>query len=89
MTKEQRKIKELTAQVETLTKQLEEEKRGKDYYSREYDTFKRELDEMHYTLDVLDVPRKAPGQMYDDLQLSARMTLFVAGVRASTCNKEN
>lgn len=88
MPKEQRKIKELTAQVEDLTKQLEEVKSNKDYYSKEYNKFKAELDEMHYTFDALAVPRKAPGQQYSELTLSTRMTLYLSGVRENVKDKE-
>ncbi len=88
MTKEQRKIKELTAQVEDLTKQLEEVKSSKDYYSKEYSVLQKELEEMHYTFDALAVPRKASGQKYYDLKLSTRMTLYVAGIRENVKDKE-
>ena len=89
MTKEQRKIKELIAQVETLTKQLEEVESNKDYYSKEHSKLQKELEELHYTFDALSVPRKAPGQQYSTLTLSARMTLYIAGIRDKTENKEN
>lgn len=82
MTKEQRKIKELTAQVEDLTKKLTEEKGNRDYYSREYSKAQDELRELHTTFDLLNVPKKNPSQSYSfELSLSSRMTLYVAGVR--------
>ena len=89
MTKEQRKIKELTVQVEELTKQLEKVKSDKEYYSREHSKLQKELEEMHFTFDALAVPRKAPGQQYSELTLSTRMTLYVAGIRENTGNKED
>lgn len=88
MTKEQRKIKELTAQVTALTKELEGVKSNRDYYYKEHDKLQKELEEMHYTFDALAVPRKAPGQQYSDLTLSTRMTLYIAGVRDNTSNEE-
>lgn len=88
MTKEQRKIKELIAQVGDLTKKVEDVKSSRDYYSKEYDKFKAELDEMHYTFDALAVPRKAPGQQYSELKLSTRMTLYLSGVRENVKDKE-
>ena len=88
MTKEQRKIKELIAQVEDLTKKVEDAKSSRDYYSKEYDKFKAELDEMHYTFDALAVPRKAPGQQYSELTLSTRMALYLSGVRENVKDKE-
>lgn len=89
MTKEQRKIKELTAQVEERTKQLEDLKSKSDYYYKEYDKLQKESEALHYTFDALAVPRKAPGQQYSDLSLSTRMTLYIAGVRGNTENKED
>ena len=89
MTKEQRRIKELIAQVEDLTKKFEDAKSSSDYYSKEYDKFRAELDEMHYTFDALDVPRKAPEQQYSELKLSTRMTLYLSGVRENIKDKEH
>ena len=88
MTKEQRKIKELIAQVADLTKKFEDAKYSSDYYSKEYDKFKAELDEMHYTFDALAVPRKAPGQYYSELRLNTRMTLYLLGIRENVKAKE-
>lgn len=89
MTKEQRKIKELIAQVEDLTKKLEDVKSSRSYYAKEYDKFRAELDEMHYTFDALAVPRKAPGQQYSELKLSTRMALYLSGVRENIKDKED
>lgn len=82
MTKEQRRIKELTAQVEDLTKKLLDEKSNKEYYSKEYSKVQEELRELHATFDLLNVPKKNSSQTYaSELSLSNRMTLYVAGVR--------
>ncbi len=82
MTKDQRKIKELTVQVEDLTKQLASEKSSKEYYSKECSKVQDELRELHVTFDLLGVPRKNASQSYSsELSLSNRMTLYVAGVR--------
>lgn len=89
MTKEQRKIKDLTAQVEDLTKKLEQEKSSKEYYSRECSKAQDELRELHATFDLLGVPRKNSSESYpSELRLSNRMTLYVAGVRESIKDKE-
>lgn len=90
MTKEQRKIKELIAQVEDLTKKFEEVKSNKDYYAKEYSKAHDELKELHATFDLLGVPRKNSSESYaSELSLSNRMTLYVAGVRESVKDKEN
>ena len=82
MTKEQRKIKELTAQVEDLNKKLADEKSNKEYYYKEYSKAHDELKELHATFDLLGVPRKNSSESYAaELSLSNRMTLYVAGVR--------
>lgn len=88
MTKEQRKIKELTVQVEELTKKLEEVKSSRDYYAKEHAKLQNEPEEMHYTFDALAVPRNAPGQQYSELKLSTRMTLYVSGVQENVKDKE-
>lgn len=89
MTKEQRKIKDLTAQVEDLTKKLEEEKSAKNYWSDRYCATDKELSELHTTFDVLGVPRRTNARDYaPDLSLSNRMTLYVAGVREGVKDKE-
>ena len=82
MTKEQRKIKELTAQLEDLTKKLAEEKSSKEYYCKECSKAQDELRELHTTFDLLNVPKKNASQAYaSELSLSSRMTLYVAGIR--------
>lgn len=89
MTKDQRKIKDLTTQVEDLTKKLESEKSSKEYYSREYSKAQDELRELHATFDLLGVPRKNSSETYaSELSLSNRMTLYVAGVREHVKDKE-
>lgn len=90
MTKEQRKIKELTAQVEDLTKKLADEKSNKEYYYKEYSKAYDELRELHDTFDLLSVPRKNSSNSYSaELSLSNRMTLYVAGVREDVKAKED
>lgn len=85
MTKEQRKIKELTAANEQLTKDLAEAKSSKTYWADEHNKIQRELNELHDTFDLLGVPRKKQTKDYaPDLSLSNRMTLYVAGVKAKT-----
>ena len=89
MTKEQRKIKELTAQVEDLTKKFEEVNSHKDYYAKEYSKAYDELKELHTTFDLLGVPRKNSSESYaSELSLSNRMTLYIAGVREPVKDKE-
>lgn len=89
MTKEQRKIKELTTANEQLQKDLAEAKSSKDYWSKEYSDIKREMDELHDTFDLLGVPRKKQTKDYaPDFSLSNRMTLYVAGVKANTINND-
>lgn len=89
MTKEQRKIKELTVANEQLQKDLAEAKSSKDYWCKEHTNIKRELDELHDTFDLLGVPRKKPSKDYSpDLTLSNRMTLYVAGVKAKTIDDD-
>ena len=89
MTKEQRKIKELTAANEQLQKDLAEAKSSKDYWNKEFSNTKREMDELHDTFDLLGVPRKKQTKDYaPDLSLSNRMTLYVAGVKANTINSD-
>lgn len=89
MTKEQRKIKELTAANEQLQKELNEAKSSKDYWCKEHSNIKHELDELHDTFDLLGVPRKKQTKDYaPDLSLSNRMTLYVAGVKAKTIDAE-
>lgn len=88
MTKEQRKIKELTAQVKDLTEQLKEEKSNKEYYSREYSKVQNELRELHNTFDLLNVPRKTSSDSYCELSLNSRMTLYIAGIQNTIKDKE-
>lgn len=88
MTKEQRKIKELTSQVEDLTKKLAEEKSNKEYYCREWSKVQDALRELHNTFDLLNVPRKTSTQSYSELSLNSRMTLYIAGVRDNVKDKE-
>lgn len=97
MTKEQRKIKELTAQVANLTtqvadltKQLEEAKSwGNRWYSN-YSEIDKQLGELHTIFDLLSVPRKTSQQGYSsDISISNRMTLYVAGIRDIVKDKED
>ena len=89
MTKEQKKIKDLTAANEQLQKDLAEAKSSKDYWCKEHSNIKREMDELHDTFDLLGVPRKKQTKDYaPDLSLSNRMTLYVAGVKAKTTNDD-
>lgn len=88
MTKEQRKIKDLTTQVEDLTKKLKEETSSKEYYSKEYSKAQNELRELHNTLDLLNVPRKTSSDSYCELSLNSRMTLYIAGIRDTIKDKE-
>lgn len=89
MTKEQRKIKDLTAANEQLQKDLDEAKSSKDYWCKEHTKIQHELNELHDTFDLLGVPRKKQTKDYaPDLSLSNRMTLYVAGVKAKTTDNE-
>ena len=89
MTKEQRKIKDLTAANEQLKKDLDEAKSSKDYWCKEHTKIQHELNELHDTFDLLGVPRKKQTKDYaPDLSLSNRMTLYVAGVKAKTTDNE-
>ena len=90
MTKEQRKIKELTAQVANLTEQLEETKSRGDRWYDDYSNLDKQLEELHMTFDLLNVPRKTQnGEGYTStLSLSNRMTLYIAGVRDTVKDKE-
>ena len=81
MTKEQRKIKELTAQVENLTKELKDVKSNRDYYYGEYSNLQKEIKELNSTFDLLDVPKTTSSQSYSELSLNSRMTLYIAGIR--------
>ncbi len=89
MTKEQRRIKELTIANEQLQKDLAEAKSSKDYWCNEHSKIQKELNELHDTFDLLGVPRKKQTKDYaPDLSLSNRMTLYVAGVKAKTINDD-
>lgn len=73
MTKEQRKIKELTAQVEDLTKKLKDVNYWKDYYSSENSKLREENNQVHSTLTIMGIPR-------DDLSIASRLTLLMAKI---------
>ena len=96
MTKEQRKIKELTATNEQLQNEKERLKRdldeaisSKNYWSNEHSKIQKELNELHDTFDLLGVPRKKQTKDYaPDLSLSNRMTLYVAGVKARITDED-
>ena len=87
MTKEQRTIKDLTAQVADLTKKLADEKSNKEFYYKEYSKAQDELKELHNTFDFLDVPKKSSEQSYTELSLNSRMTLYIAGIRGREKDK--
>lgn len=77
MTKDQRTIKQLTAQVTelkaTLTSAEDNLKRTQEYRERS----DNELADIHRTFDLLGVPKRVKNQ-YHDLSANARLTLFIA-----------
>ena len=89
MTKEQRKIKELTVANEQLQKDLAETTSSKKYWCDEHSKIQKELNELHDTFDLLGVPRKKQTKDYaPDLSLSNRMTLYVAGVKSKSSDDD-
>lgn len=77
MTKEQRTIKVLSAQVTELTDKLKQEINSNNYNKGERDRLQKELTDLHETFDLLCVPKKRKGE-YHDLSANARLTLFMA-----------
>lgn len=77
MTKDQKTIKQLTAQVTELETKLASTKddlKRTQEYKEKYDN---ELEDIHRTFDLLSVPRRVKNQ-YHDLSANARLTLFMA-----------
>ena len=82
MTKEQRRIKELTEENTRLQAELREEKVRSDSWYKQYSAVSSEVNELYATFDLLGVPRKNEKFQYSgDLSLSNRMTLYVAGIK--------
>lgn len=90
MTKEQRKIKELTAQVEDLTRKLADVTSDKESWYSRYREVEKQLEDLHSVFDLLNVPRTNKSSGYSSsVSIGNRMTLYVAGIRDNTENKEN
>jgi len=83
MTKEQKTIKELKAQVEALEEKLKDSKYWEDYYRAEAGRLREEINQVHDTLDAMTVPRK--GAQDNNMTLSGRLTLLVTmiGLRST------
>lgn len=79
MTKEQKTIKELKAQVAKLTEELASAERNYKYADDNKNIYRKELDDLHATFDLLNVPKRVKGT-YSDLTANARLTLFMAQI---------
>lgn len=77
MTKDQRKIKQLTQQLADMKVDLDNkvaELKRTDEYKKQYDN---ELRDIHATFDLLGIPRHVKNN-YHDMSANARLTLFLA-----------
>ena len=77
MTKEQRLIKELTAQVKDLTEKVKDAEYWKKYYQDQSSAKEKELNDVHTTLDSMGVPAKSKGPYDSRLSISNRITLLM------------
>lgn len=87
MTKEQRKIKALEAEIETLTGKLKDAEYWKDYYSKESSRKETEIREIHSTLDSMGVPSKSRGNYNTTLSIGSRLTLLITMIGLSNVVK--
>ena len=77
MTKEQRIIKEQTAQIADLTNEIKELKSKLETADEYRSKYSSELNDIHGTFDMLGIP-KCVKNTYRDLTANARLTLFLA-----------
>ena len=79
MTKEQRIIKEQTAQIADLTETITDLKSKLETANEYRNKYSSELYDIHVTFDLLSIPRRAKNT-YNDLTANARLTLFIAQI---------
>ena len=77
MTKEQRIIKEQTAQIADLTETITDLKSKLETANEYRNEYSSELYDIHATFDLLSIPRRVKNT-YNDLTANARLTLFIA-----------
>ena len=73
MTKDQRKIKELTNKVTELEKQVKDEKYWHDYYAKECSQLSKDAEQVHATLTLMGIPK-------ENLSISNRLVLLMTKI---------